>query len=205
MTGRPLSSPGSPNASGSRRRGPGLCPCGREGLGPAPPRRVALLRDLSFDKVRALADVATPENRAPVVRPGQGMLGARAGRHRPLPSRAGPDRSPLALVARWSLLALQRHARTFSAQLPPDSYAQIKARIDAQLKAVPSDGRHPWTSDAVTPSWGSSARLSRALGASSTGATTTSPYVVVAHVPLAALFEDTARRTPWPASSSTGA
>ena len=40
--------------------------------------------EISFDKVRALADVASPETERRVDRAGQGMHCARAGRHRPL-------------------------------------------------------------------------------------------------------------------------
>ena len=83
-------------------------------------------------------------------------------------------------------------SRTISAQLPADSYAQAKARIDAVVRQVPSDGETPLDqrrADAfmgiigspVQDSKGSPPRLSAAA---------TSPYVVVAHVPLDALVQE---------------
>ena len=80
--------------------------------------------------------------------------------------------------------------RTISAQLPADSYAETKAHIDAQLEQIPSDGATPLDQRRCDVLVG----LLRCAVPGSTGSpaatTTASPYVVVAHVPLAALVED---------------
>ena len=92
--------------------------------------------------------------------------------------------------------------RTISAQLAPDSYAEIKAWLEAPRKQIPSDGETPWDQrpcDAFL-------EMIRSFVPGSNGqATTTSPYVVVAHVPLAALAEDSGEESTLAANSSTGA
>ena len=124
--------------------GSGLRPCRREGLGPPPPRGCALQRGPLLRQGAGAGRRGHPRDRAGAVRPGQGMLGPRAGRHRPLRSRAGPDRSLLsaALCARWSLLALQRHLphhqRPVAAPIPTPRPRPGSTPV---LKQVPSDGR----------------------------------------------------------------
>jgi hypothetical protein len=74
--------------------------------------------------------------------------------------------------------------RTISAQLPSESYAEAKARIDAYLEEIPSDAETPLDQRRSDAFMG--------LIHSSNGDTTTegSPFLVVAHVPLAALVDD---------------
>jgi hypothetical protein len=147
--------------------------------------------DLSFDKVKALVDVATPENERELCAQAKECsvreLAEVARSRAELAQSRGP--SPWSHEGRF--LRFNDTARTLCARLAPDSYAQIKARIDALVKAVPSDAETPLDQrrcDALVGIVGSPVPGS---GGSSTGATTTSPYVVVAHVPLGALFEDT--------------
>ena len=156
--------------------------------------------DLSFDKVRVLADVATPQSERPLcdrakecsVRELAEVARSEAALARacsPSSSRSEQDRR---------FLRFNDTYRTISAQLPPDSYAQIKARIDAVLKAVPSDAETPLDQrrcDALLGIVGS---------VPDTTATTTSPYVVVAHVPLAALVEDSGEESTLAAELEHG-
>ncbi len=94
--------------------------------------------------------------------------------------------------------------RTISAQLPADSYAETKACIDAVLTQIPSDGQTPLDQRRCDAFLG----IIRSVvpGSKAGRATTTSPYVVVAHVPLDALVDDSGEETTsWPGSSSRGA
>ena len=154
--------------------------------------------DLSFDKVRVLADVATPRSErelserakecsvrevADIARSGAALAPTRS-------SRSEHD---------GRFLRFNDEHRTLLAQLPADAYAQTKARIDAQLAQIPSEGETPLDQrrcdallgvvHASVPDPGG--RATKANPPSPTSPTTTfSPYVVVAHVPLAALVED---------------
>ncbi len=144
--------------------------------------------DLSFDKVRALAEVATSETErdlceratqqsvrelVDVARSNAEVARARTG----TPSRSAHDRRSLRCNDTY---------RTISAQLGAESYAQAKACIDAQLGQFPSDGETPLDQrrcDAFM-------ELIRSFGAGAgSRSTTASPSVVVAHVPLGALVE----------------
>jgi hypothetical protein len=75
--------------------------------------------------------------------------------------------------------------RTISVQLPRDSYAEARARIEALAKEIPTDGETPWD-----------LRCADALGnlihssGTGTATTTSSPYVVVVHAPLDALVDE---------------
>jgi hypothetical protein len=153
--------------------------------------------DISFDKMRAVVDVATPETDrelcdqakernvrelAEVARD----AAARARSASSSPSRSEHD-------SRY--LRFNDGHRTMSLQLPTDEYARTKACVDAWTAALPSDEERPLDQrrcdgfmgivDAATPGAGSGAG-----GASSDSATAPNPFFVVAHVPLDALVEE---------------
>jgi hypothetical protein len=144
--------------------------------------------DISFDKVRAVADVATPETERDLCEQAKGLsvreLGdiarsaaelARARSGSPSPSGSAHDRR---------YLRCNDTFRTISAQLGAESYAEAKACIDAQLEQIPSDAETPLDQrrcDAFMT-------LIHSSGAEAT--TKGRPFLVVAHVPLAALVED---------------
>ena len=150
--------------------------------------------EISFDKVRVLADVATPES--------EGALCERAKR---CTLCASWPTSP-APKLRWSgassgsrsgsghdgrFLRFNDTYRTISAQLPAASYAQTKAAVDAQLRHIPSDGATPLDQrrcDAFLGIVGSD--VPGPEGSPATVHDEASPYVVVAHVPLDALVHD---------------
>jgi hypothetical protein len=76
--------------------------------------------------------------------------------------------------------------RTMSVQLPRDSYAEARARVEAAAKEIASEGETPWhhrCADALV-------ELLHSSGSGSGSATTASPYVVVVHAPLGALVEE---------------
>ena len=82
--------------------------------------------------------------------------------------------------------------RTISAQLPAEAYAQTKARIDAELGEIPSDGETPLDHRRCDVFMGI---IGACASGSSEATGKASPYVVVAHVPLAALVEDSGETT----------
>jgi hypothetical protein len=145
--------------------------------------------DLSFDKVRTVADVATPgsdrELRDQAKQCSVRELADIARSKAELARTPSSSRSDSAHHGRF--LRFNDTYRTISAQLPADSYAETKAALEAMAKEVPSEGDLPWDqrlADAFL-------ELIHSSGQGSGGRTSAaSPYVVVAHVPLAALVED---------------
>jgi Domain of unknown function (DUF222)/HNH endonuclease len=162
--------------------------------------------EVSFDKVRVVADGATPQN--------EGELCALARDHgvRELAdiARTSAERQAAAAgtsAAPWRpggeherrYLRFNDACRTLTAQLPAESYAQAKACLEARAREIPSEteipsegevpaeGQVPWDHrlhDAFMGIIGSS------VPGSGTGAATASPFLVVAHVALGALVGD---------------
>ena len=160
------------------------------------PQLVGALRagEVSLDKVRAVIDVATPESdrelrdqaRACSVRELADI--ARSAAELARTSSASSGRSEH--DARY--LRFNDEHRTISAQLPAESYAETKACIDAQLDRIPSEGETPLDQRRCDVLTG----IIHSSGPGSTGPTAAaSPYVVVAHVPLAALVEESGETT----------
>jgi hypothetical protein len=146
--------------------------------------------EISFDKVRALAEVATPETDHALCAQAKECsvrdLADLARSEAELARTSSPSSARSEHEGRF--LRCNDAHRTLSAQLPADSYAQVKARIDAQLGQIPSDGATPLDQrrcDALLGIMGSG------VPGPNGSSVTTSPYVVVAHVALGALVEDT--------------
>jgi len=146
--------------------------------------------DLSLDKVRAVADLATPEN--------DQELRARAQECsvRQLAELARTSQEPTEARAQSDherrFLRFNDRYRTATVQLPPEAYAETRACLETRARQIPSDGETPWDQrlcDAFLTVIRSSARGARG------GQATTSPYFVVAHVPLAALITDSGEPT----------
>ncbi len=143
--------------------------------------------EITFDKLRAVADVATPETERELLDAAREcsvrQLAELAGARRCVPKRgSGAEQHDR------RFLRFNDRFRTISMQLPPDSYAEAKAAIEAQAKEIPSDGETPWDQrccdafmEKIRSSWGTN--------------TTASPYFVVAHTPLAALVDDAGEST----------
>ena len=150
--------------------------------------------EISFDKVRALADVARAETE-------EGLCSQAKERSvRELTDIARSEaelartRSPLTSRSEdeGRFLRCNDTFRTISAQLPADSYAETKACIDAVLTQIPSDGQTPLDQRRCDAFLG----IIRSVVPGPAGrATTASPYVVVAHVPLGALVGDSGEET----------
>jgi hypothetical protein len=168
--------------------------------------------EVTFDKVRVVADVANPESDAqwaetaaslPVADLAELAQRSAAGRRSQERCR-GPKRP-----------TLRRNdaVRTLTARLPQVEYAEACARLEAEADLFGTDGEtryderlgHAFMSmlrDHVrsSPSGSSSARK----GSSSGGKN--SPYLVVAHVPLASLLDESeANRAGKPQETVLGA
>jgi hypothetical protein len=156
--------------------------------------------DISFDKVRAVVDVATAETDRELS--GQAkecsvrdlVEFARSAAERARSASASPSRSEH--DSRY--LRFNDGHRTVSLQLPKEEFAKTKACVDAWAASLPSDEEAPLDQrrcdgfmrivDAATP--GASSWAGGVSGASSDSAMAPNPFFVVAHVPLEALVEE---------------
>ncbi|HSZ37402.1 MAG TPA: DUF222 domain-containing protein [Acidimicrobiales bacterium] len=138
--------------------------------------------DVSFDKVRAVVDAATPES--------DDEFRDRAMEHsaRELSQLARSRREATAETARAEYearsLRFNESFRTVTAQLPAESFAEVRGTLEAQARDIPSDGETPWDQrlcDAFIGIVRSSRSPSHA----------TRPFTVVAHVPLTTLLDET--------------
>ena len=138
--------------------------------------------ELSFDKVRAVVDVATPET-ALAIRAQAKDCSVRELAELSRSSKGVPQETAQTDYERRSV-RFNDTCRTVTAQLPPESYAEVKSRLEARARALPVRRRDSrGTNACATPS-------STSYGRTTDGAATASPYVVVAHVPLAALADE---------------
>jgi hypothetical protein len=140
--------------------------------------------DLSFDKVRAVVDTATPETdrdlrqHAPtrsVVELGQ--LARASQTPAPSPAQAEADRDRRSLRFNDSF-------RTVTAQLPAETYTEVRGCLEEAAKRIPSDGETRWDQrlcDAFVGTIRSGDGPSRSAR----------PFTVVAHVPIDVLVDDT--------------
>jgi hypothetical protein len=144
--------------------------------------------DISLDKVRALADVATPETDAEWR--DQAMEHSVAELREVVRTSAALSAGPRDRVAATEsehdlrYLRFNDQHQTMTAKLPPESYAEVKTSLEARARQVPDDGEAPWDQrlcDGLLE-----VIRSQALG-SRGGA---SPFFVVAHVPIDALVNE---------------
>jgi len=131
--------------------------------------------EISFDKVRAVVDAATPEtDREVCERAAECSVRQLAELARStVTGRTESDEERRSLRCNDTF-------RTLSVQLPPESYAEAKTCLETRARRIPSDGETPWDR-----------RLCDAFleMVRSAGPSGSSPYFVVAHVPVAALVE----------------
>jgi hypothetical protein len=143
--------------------------------------------EITFDKLRAVADVATPETDAELVEAARERSVrelaevARSHREAPAPSQAALDHDRRSLRFNDTF-------RTMTVQLPPESFAETRSCIESIARDIPSDGETPWDQRMCDGFMG----LIRSQSKGSDGAdgATKSPYFVVVHVPIAALVEE---------------
>jgi hypothetical protein len=159
--------------------------------------------DISLDKLRAVAEVATPEtdrewrDRAQecsvvdlveVARTRAAAIAAAGAAG--AASAAGPGDQVAAAESERDrgYLRFNDQYRTLVAQFEPDVYAEVKATLEAQAKEVPSDGGTPWDQRLCD------GFLERIRSSTGTGSTTR-PFLVVAHVPISSLVEESGQST----------
>jgi hypothetical protein len=146
--------------------------------------------EVSFDKVRVVADVATPESDRDLCDQAKERsvreLVDIARSEAELARTRSPSSSRSEHDGRF--LRFNDQHRTISAQLPAESYAEAKACIEARAKDIPSDGETPWDQRRCDAFMGvmHTSRAETTGGATKRGR----PFLVVAHVPLAALVGD---------------
>ena len=133
---------------------------------------------LSFDKVRAVVDTATPETDRELA------TQASACSVRQLAEIARASRGADAQTDRRDFEArsvrFNGTFRTITAQLTPESFTEVRKSLETQAKRLSSNGETSWDQ-----------RLADAfVSLVRSGATGSSPYTVVTHVPLTALLED---------------
>jgi len=147
--------------------------------------------DLSFDKVRAVADVADAENdqtlseRAKDCTVRQLADLALAGSPR---GAAGPGGAP----ERRRSLRCNDALGTLTVQLPPAPYAEARACLEARARSFGTDGETPYD-ERLADAFLELVRGESASGSPARGtkpAPSPSPYVVVVHVPLASVLDD---------------
>jgi len=137
--------------------------------------------DLSFDKVRAVVDVATPES--------DGEYRDRAMEHsvRELAQLARSQKEASAQTAQADYnarsLRFNESFRTVTAQLPAETFAEVRGTLEAHARDIPSDGETPWDQRLCDAFVG----IVRSSQSPRHGAT---PFTVVAHVPLTTLLDE---------------
>ena len=137
--------------------------------------------ELSFDKLRAVADTATPETDRDVTARARECTVRQLGEL----ARSGWGASkarPVADHDRRFVRFNDRH-RTVTAQLPADSYAEVRSCLEGRARKIPSDGETPWDQRVCDA-------LLQTIRSSGGGSASSSPYLVVAHVPLDALIDE---------------
>jgi Domain of unknown function (DUF222) len=137
--------------------------------------------ELSFDKVRAVVDTATPEtdrelrDQAKEYSPTE--LSRLARTHK------GISSSTSRAEHEGRSLRFNDTFRTVTAQLPAETYAEVRGRLEAAAKRRPSDGETPWDRRLCDG-------FVDLIRSGSGGRVGSSPYAVVAHVPLEVLLDE---------------
>ena len=136
--------------------------------------------EISFDKVRAVADVVTPRTDPELLEQ------ARRCSVRQLADVARTQRDRTVRPDTRSeherrFCRFNDDHRTMTVQLPAEAYVATRARLDAWVRRVPDEAKTPLDQRRCDGFMEIMA---------SGGVATTSPYFVVAHVPLAALVDE---------------
>jgi hypothetical protein len=147
--------------------------------------------DVSFDKVRAVVNVATPrtdENlrdqaRVCTVRELAELARTASSSFAGTSERSSHDRK---------YIRFNDSLCTLSMQLPADAYAETRAVLETRAKEVPSNGETPWDERLCDGFLG---LIRSSVPGSTSPATTASPYVVVAHVPIDSLVDGSGEQT----------
>ncbi|MFZ0249791.1 MAG: HNH endonuclease [Acidimicrobiales bacterium] len=158
--------------------------------------------DVSFDKIRALANIATPEideQLRDLARERSVRELADVARTTAL-SSPGPAAGAAAAAASRTehngrFLRFNDQVRTMTVQLPAESYAETRSCLESRARNVPTDGETPWD-QRLCDGFLELIRSSAHPGAGDPAASS-NPNLVVVHVPLAALVDDSVEATEF--------
>jgi hypothetical protein len=159
---------------------------------------------LTFDQVRAVVDTATPESEHAYVAQASEcsvrQLGELAKADAAVSASATTRGSNAATQHEMRSVRFNDAARTMTAQLPEASYAEVRAGLEASARGIASDGETRWdqrVADALVSLVRSGGRRVRRPAPrksvdeqASPPEAAPSPYLVVAHVPLASLTDE---------------
>jgi hypothetical protein len=158
---------------------------------------------VSFDQVRAVVDTARPENEAALVARASACSVRQLADVAKAAAATGPGPPTSAREHDTRSVRFNDDCRTVTAQLPAEAYAEVRAGLEATARAIPSDGETRWDQRladalvAVVRGGGrpprrrpSPQRKGSAAPAPSGTEVVPSPYLVVAHVPLATLLDE---------------
>jgi len=137
--------------------------------------------ELSFDKVRAVVDAATPETDRDLREKARQCSVHQLTQL----SRSAKGASSASAKKDYETRSVRFNDtfRTVTAQLPPESYAEVRSSLEARARQLPSDGQTRWDQricDAFLETVRSAGRPPSA-----------STHVVVFHAPLAAVTDET--------------
>ena len=138
--------------------------------------------DLSFDKVRAIVDTATPESDAELR--DQAMSHSVRELHQLARSRRIATAESAHSDHDGRALRFNESCRTVTAQLPAETFAEVRGTLEARARQIPSDGETPWDQRLCDAFVGIVRGSHGADGAAT-------PFTVVAHVPLETLLDET--------------
>ncbi len=128
-----------------------------------------------------MADLATPESDPDLAALAQDSTVRQL--HEVARTERGVSRSRAQTDYEARSVRFNDSCRTVTAQLPPESYAEVKAVLEARARALPSDGETHWDQRLCD----GFLELARSGHDPSS---TVHPHVVVAHVPLEALTDE---------------
>jgi Domain of unknown function (DUF222) len=143
---------------------------------------------VSFDQVRAVVDVARPENEAALVARASECSVRQLADVAKAAAPSRPGAPTAALEQETRSVRFNDDCRTMTAQLPAEAYAEVRAGLELRAKQIPSDGETRWDqrlADALV----SLVRTRRSTNTTDEPSAP-APYVVVAHVPLATLIDE---------------
>ncbi|HEY6429830.1 MAG TPA: DUF222 domain-containing protein, partial [Acidimicrobiales bacterium] len=141
--------------------------------------------EVTFDKARVVAGAATPETDRDVsAQATQCSVRelAELQRRALAPARKEGDQEIRSVRFNDTF-------RTVTAQLPPESYAEVRATLESRAKDLPTDGETPWDQRLCD------ALLHLVRGAGPSRRLRPRPYLVVAHTPLDALLDESGQTT----------
>ncbi len=143
---------------------------------------------VSFDQVRAVVDVARPENEAALVAQASECSVRQLAEVAKTAAPDPPNTPSSAREHQTRSVRFNDACRTMTAQLPVEAYAEVRAGLELRAKQDTSDAETRWDqrlADALV-----SLVRSRRSTKSTDEPFAQSPYVVVAHVPLATLTDE---------------